>query len=68
MRRSRIISANELSNGSSGPQLRCMKLRRPVCRSRRAGMHGRLPTKWLSNVTALLAKRSKFGVLTALEP
>ena len=34
----------ELSNGSSGPQLRCRKDSRPVCMSRRAGMQGRLPT------------------------
>jgi hypothetical protein len=31
-------------------------------------MHGRLPTKWLSNVTPRLAKRSKFGVFTQREP
>ena len=37
-------SGKELSKGSSGPQLRCRKLSRPVCMSRRAGMHGRLPT------------------------
>ena len=40
----KIISENELSNGSSGPQLRCRKFSLPVCKSRLAGMHGRLPT------------------------
>jgi hypothetical protein len=31
-------------------------------------MHGSEPTKWLSKVTALRAKRSKFGVWTAEAP
>ena len=39
----RISVMAEVSNGSSGPQERCMKLGRPVCRSRRAGMQGSEP-------------------------
>src|SRR5690348_13131165 len=62
------MSGTESSNGSSGPHGQCRKFGRPVCSSRRAGMHGIEQTNDLSNVTARCARCEKFGACVQSQP
>ena len=62
-RRSRSMVGRHSSHGCTGLHGVSRKLTRPVNISRRAGMQGSEPAKWLSNTVPRCASRSMLGVM-----